>query len=468
MARQRDGTRRAVSDLQPGLLRRLVQRRGRPRRRLLVGPRRSLTHGLSFRDDHRGHVRHQRLVRCVLRRPAADGDGDGHRPTRHDAAAGDERLPRARSGRQRLVQPRRRVDVRRLRRNIRDRVVRRPDLLRPGQRLRDRRRGVPRRRRQHERARWLSRSSTTRTAPAAGASLARGPDANGWYSKPITVSFAGSDATSGIASCTAPGTYTGPDAAAASVVGNCTDAAGNRTSAAASIPYDSTPPSVVAVPDRPPDANGWYSKPLSISFKGNDKGSGVASCTPPIRYASPDGADAKATGTCRDEAGNMSSPATMSFKFDATPPTAPAVKIVAGGGSVTLEWAERGRRGKLRGPARGGREARPRIGAVAWHRPPLRRPLGQEWDALPLCRSRARPGREYRREERRRDAATARLRARSRNGDAGRPARSLGCRPEGALLQRPGLPWPHEGAQPLAHDGPVPDSPVMGPSEAVE
>ena len=176
------------------------------------------------------------------------------------------------------------------------------------------------------------------TAPAAGASLARGPDANGWYSKPIAVSFAGSDATSGIASCTAPGTYTGPDAAAASVVGNCTDAAGNRTSAAASIPYDSTPPSVDAVPDRPPDANGWYSKPLSISFKGNDKGSGVASCTPPIRYAKPDSADAKTTGTCRDEAGNVSSPATMSFKFDATAPTAPAVKIVAGGGTVTLEW----------------------------------------------------------------------------------------------------------------------------------
>ena len=177
------------------------------------------------------------------------------------------------------------------------------------------------------------------TAPAASASLARGPDANGWYSKPITVSFTGSDATSGIASCTAPGTYTGPDAAAASVGGSCTDAAGNRTTAAASIPYDSTAPSAVAVPDRPPDANGWYSKPLSITFKGNDGGSGVASCTPPIRYARPDGADVKATGTCRDEAGNVSSPATMSFKFDATPPTAPTVKIVAGGGSVTLEWA---------------------------------------------------------------------------------------------------------------------------------
>ena len=62
---------------------------------------------------------------------------------------------------ERLVQPRRRVDVRRLRRNLRDRVMRCPDLFRPGQRLRDRRRGVPRRRRQHERTRRLLRSSTT-------------------------------------------------------------------------------------------------------------------------------------------------------------------------------------------------------------------------------------------------------------------------------------------------------------------
>jgi hypothetical protein len=90
--------------------------------------------------------------------------------------------------------------------------------------------------------------------------------------------------------------------------------------------------------DRPPDANGWYSKPLSITSRAPTRGSGVASCTAPIRYAKPDSADAKTTGTCRDEAGNVSSPATMSFKFDATAPTAPAVKIVAGCGTVTLEW----------------------------------------------------------------------------------------------------------------------------------
>ena len=338
MARQRDGTRRAVADLQPGLLRRLVQRRGRPRRRLLVGPRRSLTHRTvhfeTITADTSGtnvscgayYAAQQQTVTVTVtvRRdttpPQVTSVSPGRAPDangwyNHAVAftfAGSD----ATSGIASCDAP----------------TYSGPDSGSATVA------GVCRDAAGNTSAPLAVALKYDGTAPAAGASLARGPDANGWYSKPITVSFAGSDATSGIASCTAPATYTGPDAAAASVVGNCTDAAGNSTSAAASIPYDSTPPSVDAVPDRQPDANGWYSKPLSISFKGNDKGSGIASCTPPIRYAKPDSADAKTTGTCRDEAGNMSSPATMSFKFDATAPTAPAVKIVAGGGTVTLEW----------------------------------------------------------------------------------------------------------------------------------
>ncbi len=65
------------------------------------------------------------------------------------------------------------------------------------------------------------------TAPAVTASPDRKPDGKGWYRKPLTVSFAGTDATSGIAACTAPTRYAGPDLAKAAVVGACRDAAGN-------------------------------------------------------------------------------------------------------------------------------------------------------------------------------------------------------------------------------------------------
>ena len=174
--------------------------------------------------------------------------------------------------------------------------------------------------------------------PAASASLGRAPDANGWYAKPVAISFAGSDATSGMASCTAAATYAGPDSGSAGVAGECTDKAGNRAPASASFRFDSTPPTTVAQPARPPDVNGWYSKPLTVEFKGSDKLSGVASCTAPVNYSRPDTADAKVTGTCRDEAGNLSAAASSSFKFDATPPATPAVEMVAGGSAVTLAW----------------------------------------------------------------------------------------------------------------------------------
>jgi len=176
------------------------------------------------------------------------------------------------------------------------------------------------------------------TAPSASASLGRTPDASGWYSKPVGISFGGSDATSGIAACTSATTYSGPDSGSADVGGQCTDRAGNRTAASATLRFDSTPPTAVAQPARPPDENGWYSKPLTIAFKGADKLSGVASCTEPVSWSRPDTADAKVSGTCRDAAGNVSAPASSTFKFDATAPATPSVELVDAGSSVALAW----------------------------------------------------------------------------------------------------------------------------------
>lgn len=72
-------------------------------------------------------------------------------------------------------------------------------------------------------------------------SLSRGADFNGWFNHPVTVSWQGSDATSGIAGCSRV-TYSGPDNSAAPVSGGCTDRAGNSTSAPVSISYDATAP----------------------------------------------------------------------------------------------------------------------------------------------------------------------------------------------------------------------------------
>jgi hypothetical protein len=97
-----------------------------------------------------------------------------------------------------------------------------------------------------------SKSVTIRldkTAPTAAAVPARQPDANGWYNRPLTVAFSGTDATSGIAGCTS-NSYGGPDNANALIAGSCADIAGNSAGATLGFRYDATAPTLFAVSTR--------------------------------------------------------------------------------------------------------------------------------------------------------------------------------------------------------------------------
>jgi hypothetical protein len=85
------------------------------------------------------------------------------------------------------------------------------------------------------------------TPPSVTSTVDRPPDTKGWYRKPLSISFAGSDATSGIAACTAPARYAGPDGAQASVTGSCRDGAGNVAEAKQSFQYDATAPKLEKV-----------------------------------------------------------------------------------------------------------------------------------------------------------------------------------------------------------------------------
>jgi hypothetical protein len=73
------------------------------------------------------------------------------------------------------------------------------------------------------------------------AHLSRAPDFNGWYNHPVTIRWSGTDATSGLASCTS-GTYRGPDSGAATINGGCVDRAGNSGGRQVRLAYDATPP----------------------------------------------------------------------------------------------------------------------------------------------------------------------------------------------------------------------------------
>jgi hypothetical protein len=91
-----------------------------------------------------------------------------------------------------------------------------------------------------------------KTPPTVATVPGRAPNPSGWYTTPLTVSFAGADPTSGIApgSCTTA-TYSGPDNAGASASGTCTDVAGNVAGATFPFKYDATAPTLSAVQTKP-------------------------------------------------------------------------------------------------------------------------------------------------------------------------------------------------------------------------
>ena len=142
------------------------------------------------------------------------------------------------------------------------------------------------------------------TAPQTTATPSRTSDTNGWYNHALTVSFAATDATAGLQACDPTKSYAGPDGAAATVSGACSDMAGNVGNAVLPLKYDATAPQVGSAASRPPNANGWHNAPVSVSFSGTDGTAGIDSCDGQKTYLGPDNAAATISGSCRDKAGN--------------------------------------------------------------------------------------------------------------------------------------------------------------------
>jgi hypothetical protein len=177
------------------------------------------------------------------------------------------------------------------------------------------------------------------TPPSITPTPSRGPDSNGWYNHAVDVAFKGSDATSGVDSCSS-GSYSGPDGGSTNVSGTCRDAAGNTASASFGLQYDATSPAVTgAAANRPPDVDGWYNHQVVVTFTGADATSGIASCDA-VTYSQPDEANASVAGRCRDAAGNVSAPGSFGLKYDATPPKLTALAASAFNRTVSLTWKD--------------------------------------------------------------------------------------------------------------------------------
>jgi predicted outer membrane repeat protein len=100
----------------------------------------------------------------------------------------------------------------------------------------------------------------------------RTADSNGWYNHQVDVTFSGQDALSGIASYTSD-SYSGPDNAAASVSGSCTDLAGNSTNGSFALAYDATAPTIVYTGNQ---ASYDITATVTISCAASDNLSGIA------------------------------------------------------------------------------------------------------------------------------------------------------------------------------------------------
>ena len=177
-----------------------------------------------------------------------------------------------------------------------------------------------------------------RTRPdVLGAAVDRPPDGDGWYRQPVRIAFSGSDATSGVESCTDT-TFAGPDGGAVSTTGTCRDQAGNTSAPRAfTVKYDATPPDIAsAAPDRPFDFDGWFNHPVGFSFEATDATSGLATCDP-ATYQGPDGAGAAVTGACRDHAGNVATRA-FPLRYDDSPPKLRSASAEPADREVRVRW----------------------------------------------------------------------------------------------------------------------------------
>ena len=174
------------------------------------------------------------------------------------------------------------------------------------------------------------------TAPiVTGMTPARAPDSNGWFNHPVALAFAGTDATSGIATCDTIN-YAGPEGDGVKVTGTCTDVAGNIGSASFPIKYDATPPTVTpGASDNTKVSRislSWATSPDAVSSQVlRSPGIGGAPVSEVYAGTNKSFTDSAVTGgatytytiNAGDQAGNIAS-TTMTIKAKAVPQASPA------------------------------------------------------------------------------------------------------------------------------------------------
>jgi hypothetical protein len=147
-------------------------------------------------------------------------------------------------------------------------------------------------------------------------------NAFGWNNDDVTVTFACSDAESGIAGCTDPVTL-GDEGADQSTTGNALDNAGNASSVTVKdINIDKTAPTLAGAPTTDANGAGWYRGDVKVAWSGTDGLSGIdPGSQPDDTVVTGEGTDLVAGPVAiADKAGNTATATYGPIKIDRTAP----------------------------------------------------------------------------------------------------------------------------------------------------
>lgn len=157
---------------------------------------------------------------------------------------------------------------------------------------------------------------------------------DGWYPQPVTLTWT-------VSGTKAPGTCVDATVAVetAGSPHYCKVTAGPAiVEFTVVLKVDMTRPTVTGVAtSRPPDHNGWYRKPVQVTFSGSDALSGLRGCSS-TNFSSATAGAVNLVGRCQDMAGNVSAPMTFGLRYDATPPPLAKVRTLPLDDAVRLRW----------------------------------------------------------------------------------------------------------------------------------
>lgn len=164
------------------------------------------------------------------------------------------------------------------------------------------------------------------TPPAISAAVSGTMGRNGWYVSNVSVTWSVTDPESTVTSKIGCDPVTIAVDTAGQTLTCTATSAGGTGSKSVTIKRDATPPTASYDQEPMPNSQGWNNATVSVTFSGVDGTSGIAQCSPEVDLVA-EGAGQQASGTCTDNAGNVSAPVTATnINIDETPPTVSGVR----------------------------------------------------------------------------------------------------------------------------------------------